>query len=58
MRRTLKLLAEIKSGAMPLDRVTITDDGWEVAAVEPNPDGDGGEEVPDVAGKVGGGKAG
>ncbi len=55
-QRTLKLLTEIKSGAMPLDRVTVTGNGWEI---QPEPGGDDdGEEGPTVAGKVGAGKAG
>lgn len=57
-QRTLKLLREIKSGDVDLDLVTMTADGWEVVPVKPEPDDDGGEEVPDVAGKVGAGKAG
>lgn len=55
-QRTLKLLREIKSGDVDLDLVTMTDDGWRVE--DPPSGDDGGEAVPDVAGKVGAGKAG
>lgn len=52
--RTLKLLAAIKSGEISIDRVTVTETGWDVAEA---PNGDG-EAKPTVAGKVGTGKAG
>lgn len=49
--RTLGLLAAIKSGEISLDRVTVTESGWDVAELpsEENP----GEKAPAVAGQVG-----
>lgn len=34
--KTLALLRALKTGAVTLDRVTLTADGWSVAAVEPD----------------------
>ncbi len=34
-RKTLALLRALKAGTVSLDNVTMTDDGWTVAEVEP-----------------------
>jgi hypothetical protein len=35
--KTLALLAALKAGTVTLDNVTLTDDGWQVAAIQPDP---------------------
>ncbi len=35
-RKTLALLRALKTGTVSLDNVTMTDDGWTVAEVEPS----------------------
>lgn len=52
LQSCMKLLAAIKAGEIHIDRVTINKDGWTVAP-ESTDDPDGGEALPDVAGKVG-----
>ena len=39
-RKTLALLRALKAGSVSLDNVTMTSDGWTVAAIAPPPEPD------------------